>query len=92
MGAILLFGQNQASETFCSKFIVRVRFCHMNPFNRCKRVLEAAKLAYANKTKGSITFQKLGSCDFWRIANNVLNKGKSAIPPVQQPRGVVFCI
>ena len=49
--------------------------------NRCKRVLEAAKLAYANKTKESITSQKLGSFDFWRIANSVLNKGKSAIPP-----------
>ena len=33
--------------------------------NRCKRVLEAAKLAYANKTKESITSQKLGSRDFW---------------------------
>ena len=43
---------------------------------------EAAKLAYANKTKGSITSQKLGSRDFWRIANSVLNKGKSAIPPL----------
>ena len=50
--------------------------------NRCKRVLEAAKLAYANKTKESITSQKLGSQDFWRIANSVLNKGKSAIPPL----------
>ena len=50
--------------------------------NRCKRVLEAAKFAYANKTKESITSQKLGSCDFWRIANSVLNKGKSAIPPL----------
>ena len=50
--------------------------------NRCKRVLEAAKLAYANKTKESITSQKLGSCDFWQIANSVLNKGKSAIPPL----------
>ena len=30
----------------------------------------------------SITSQKLGSRDFWRIANNVLNKGKSAIPPL----------
>ena len=50
--------------------------------NRCKRVLEAAKLAYANKTKESITSQKLGSCDFWRIANIVLNKGKFAIPPL----------
>ena len=33
--------------------------------NCCKRVLEAAKLSYANKTKESITFQKLGSRDFW---------------------------
>ena len=32
--------------------------------NRCRRVLEASKLAYANKTKESITSQKLGSCDF----------------------------
>ena len=43
---------------------------------------EAAKLAYANKTKASITSQKLGSQDFWRIANSVLNKGKSATPPL----------
>ena len=50
--------------------------------NHCKRVLEAAKLAYANKTKESITSQKLGSPDFWQIANSVLNKGKSAIPPL----------
>ena len=48
--------------------------------NRCKRVLEAAKFAYANKTKESITSQKLDSRDFWRIANSVLNRGKSAIP------------
>ena len=50
--------------------------------NHCKRVLEAAKLAYANKTKESITSQKLGSRDIWWIANSVLNKGKSAIPPL----------
>ena len=50
--------------------------------NCCKRVLEAAKPAYANKTKESITSQKLGSRDFWRIANSVLSKGKSAIPPL----------
>ena len=50
--------------------------------NRCNRVLEAAKLAYTNKTKDSITSQKLGSRDFWRIANSVLNKGKSDIPPL----------
>ena len=50
--------------------------------NCYKRVLEAATLAYVNKTKESITSQKLGSRDFWRIANSVLNKGKSAIPPL----------
>ena len=50
--------------------------------NFCKRVLEADKLAYANKTKESITPQKLGSHDFWRIANSVLNRRKSAIPPL----------
>ena len=50
--------------------------------NRCKRVLEAAKLTYANKTKESITSHKLGSLDFWRFADSVLNKGKSAIPPL----------
>ena len=48
--------------------------------NGSKRVLEAAKLAYANETKESITSQKFSSCDFWQIANSVLNKGKSAIP------------
>ena len=38
----------------------------------CKRVLEAAKPAYASKAKGSITSQKFGSCYFWRIANTLL--------------------
>ena len=32
--------------------------------NHCKRVLGAAKLTYANKTKESITSQKFGSQDF----------------------------
>ena len=50
--------------------------------NRCKRVFEAFKLAYANKTKDSITYQNLGCHDFWRIANSVLSKGKSVIPPL----------
>ena len=68
-----LYQQNKSSE---SKVKLR------QASNRCKRVLEAAKLAYATKTKESITSQKLGSWDFWRIANSVLNKGKSAIPPL----------
>ena len=41
--------------------------------NHYKRVLE---LNYANKTKKSITSQKLGSCDFLQINNRVPNKGK----------------
>ena len=68
-----MYQQNKSSES-------KVKFRQAS--NHCKRVLEAAKLAYATKTKESITSQKLGSRDFWRIANSVLNKGKSAIPPL----------
>ena len=68
-----LYQQNKSSES-------RVKFRQAS--NRYKRVLEAAKFAYATKTKESITSQKLGSRDFWQIANSVLNKGKSAIPPL----------
>ena len=45
--------------------------------NRCKRVLQAATLAYASKVKESITSQKPGSGDFWPIGNSVLSKDKS---------------
>ena len=48
-----LYQKNKSSES-------KPKF--RQPINRCKRVLEAA---YANKTKGSITLQKLGSWDFW---------------------------
>ena len=58
--------------------------------NCCKRGLDAAKLAYANKTKESITSQKLGSHDFWQIANSVLNKGKSAVSPLFNGPEVLF--
>ena len=40
------------------------------------------KLTYATKTKESVTSQKRGCRDFRRIASSVLNKGKSAIPPL----------
>ena len=50
--------------------------------NRCKRILETTKFAYVNKTKESITSQKLYPRNFCRIANSVLKKGKSAIPPL----------
>ena len=38
--------------------------------------------SYTTKTKESITSQKFGSRGFRRIANSVLNKGKSNIPPL----------
>ena len=41
-----------------------------------------SKLTYANKTKESVTSQKHGFHDFWQIADIVLNKGKSDIPPL----------
>ena len=68
-----LYQHNKSSES-------KLKFRQAS--NCCKRVLEAVKLAYVNKTKESITSQKLYSWDFWQIANSVLNKGKSAIPPV----------
>ena len=43
-------------------FVSKVKFRHAS--NHCKRVLEAVKLAYATKTKESMTSQKLGSWDF----------------------------
>ena len=68
-----LYQKDKSSES-------KVRFRQAS--NCCNRVLEAAKLAYADKTKDPITSQKLGSRDFWRIASSLLNKGKSAIPPL----------
>ena len=68
-----LYQQNKSSKS-------KVKFREAS--NRYKRVLEAAKLAYATKTKESITSQKLGSRNVWQIANSVLNKGESAIPPL----------
>ena len=50
--------------------------------NCCKRILKAAKLAYASRTKECTTSQKHGSWDFWRIASSVLNKVESAAPPL----------
>ena len=50
--------------------------------NRCKRIIESAKLHYFEKTRDAIASQKLGSRDFWRIVNSVLNRKKSVIPPL----------
>ena len=76
-----MYQQNKSSES-------KAKFRQAS--NHCKRVLEAAKLAYATKTKESITSQKLGSRDFWRIASSVLSKSKSAIPPLFHVPEVFF--
>ena len=69
-----LYQKDKSSES-------KVKF--RQPSDRFKRVFEAAKLVCANKTKESISSQKFGSQDFWRIANSALNKGKSAIHPLK---------
>ena len=75
-----LFQQNKLST---SKVQLRRA---INPY---KIVLQTAKLAYSTKTNGSITSQKLGYQDFQQVANNVLNKVKSAIPPLFNDLGVL---
>ena len=96
MEDIFKLGASAAGSEFCEWFQVGIdayiphRKCKSSESkvkfrqasNRSKRVLEPAKLTYANKTKDSITSQKLGTRDFWRIANSVLKKGKTAIPPL----------
>ena len=76
MGGNYFFSLYQQNKSSGSK----VKFRQAS--TRCKRVLEAANFAHATKTKESITSQKLGSQDFWQIANSVLNKVKSATPPL----------
>ena len=51
-----LYQQNKFSES-------KVKF--RQAINLCENVAEAAKLAYANKTKEYISSQKIGSWDFW---------------------------
>ena len=67
------YQRNKSSES-------KVKFRQAS--KHCERVLKVGKLAYTNKTKGSITSQKLGSRDFWRMANSVLNNGRSVTPPL----------
>ena len=55
-----LYQQNKSSES-------KAKFRQAS--NCCKRVLEAAKLAYATKTKESITSQKLGTWDLRLLVN-----------------------
>ena len=48
--------------------------------NHCKKVLKGASSNYAEPTRRSVASQPIGSCDFWRICNSILNRGKYTIP------------
>ena len=50
--------------------------------NKCKKVFNKAKKRYQKSVKSRVAKQKFGSRDFWKIINSVLNRGKSAIPPL----------
>ena len=78
-----LYQQNKSFES-------KVKFRQAS--NCCKRILEPAQIAYANKTKVFITSQKLGSQDFWWTANSAVNKGKLAIPPLFNVPEIMSCI
>ena len=56
---------------------------HMKQFrdsrNHCKKVLKDARSNYAKATYCSVVSLLIGSCDFWRICNSILNRGKSTI-------------
>ena len=79
---VCFYQKNKTSES-------KVKCIQAN--NCCKKVLEAAKLALANKTEESRlkTSQKRGCLDFWWIAYSVLNKGKSDIPTVFNGPGLL---
>ena len=64
-----LYQQNKSSES-------KVKFRQAS--NRSKRVIEAAKIK-----QEPITSQKLGSRDFWQIANSALSKGKYYTSSIQ---------
>ena len=65
-----LYQHNKSSES-------KVKFRRAS--NRCERIPQAAKVGYANKIKASMTSQKPGSREIWRIAQRILKNGESAI-------------
>ena len=50
--------------------------------NQCHKVLRDAKTSYAESVQTRIEQERLGSREFWRITNKVLNRGKSPIPTI----------
>ena len=53
-----------------------------NARNQCQMVLRDAKSSYAKSIQDRIDQERLGSREFWRITNKILNRGKSPIPTI----------
>ena len=68
-----LYHRNRCDETSAAFRTAR---------NNCHRVLSEAKDAYALSIQARIDQEQLGSREFWRITNKVLNRGKSPIPAI----------
>ena len=50
--------------------------------NRCKYILNQAKTNYADLIQSRIETESLGTREFWRITNKVMNRGKPSIPTI----------
>ena len=50
--------------------------------NRHSRVIKCSKEDYAELVKEKISNERLGSREFWRKTNRILNLGKSPIPTI----------
>ena len=80
---LCLYQQNKSSKS-------KVKFGQAS--SCCKRVLEAARLTYAAKTKESITSQNLASRDFVELLLVFSTKANLLTSSIQWPRGFVFYI
>ena len=78
-----LYQQNKSSES-------KVKFWHDS--NRCKRILESVKIAYDNKAKESIFFQKLSLQIFVELLIAFSAKINLLYLLIWRFGGVVFCI
>ena len=66
-----LYNANRCPET---------RAAFRQSSNRCSRILREAKESYKSAVKQKVEEETLGSKEFWKITNKILNRGKSSIP------------
>lgn len=58
-------------------------------YNHCKRILEDR---HAQLVQAKVENKSLGSHEFWKISNQILNKGKETMPTIINGPGVIFII